>query len=372
MGYRPELDVVRCLGFVLVFVHHFLLLARVCETTVCSTQVAGISSQRLYVAFRDACAMGLCLFFALSAYLITNLLLDERARCEFISVRRFYIRRVLRIWPLYFVGIAIGSTIAILLGERSQLINFAWFLLFAGNFHGDNLNNPMLPLWSISIEEQFYLVWPWIVRWTSRGGLLVWVGILFLLANATLFFLGQHHVHPGSTVWSNTFVQFEMFATGALLAILRKPSTGLHPFLGLSLVVAGPTVWFISCLLFHPKPAAATEVASSGLQLIAGYGLVALGCAALLQGFCLLGAAYMPLPLVRLGKISYGLYVYHVLVAEITLAIMHPGSRTIDLAIAGAMSFVGTICVAAISYSYLEAPFLRWKRRFEVLHTRPI
>jgi peptidoglycan/LPS O-acetylase OafA/YrhL len=163
-----------------------------------------------------------------------------------------------------------------------------------------------------------------------------------------------------------------MFAVGALLAISYKQPVRPQPIFGALLVAAGPIIWFISCFLFHPKPLAGTETARSGLQLIAGYGLVALGCAALLRGFCLLGSRYMPGPLVRLGRISYGLYVYHVLVTEITIPIFHPGSRLASLAIACAASLAGTICVASISYAYLEAPFLRWKRRFEILHTRPI
>ncbi|MGO9939898.1 MAG: hypothetical protein ACLPH3_19690, partial [Terracidiphilus sp.] len=71
-------------------------------------------------------------------------------------------------------------------------------------------------------------------------------------------------------------------------------------------------------------------------------------------------------------RFPYGLYVYHVLVSEITLALVNPGNRFISIGISGVLSLFGTICVAAISYAYLERPFLKLKRRFEVLHTRPI
>jgi peptidoglycan/LPS O-acetylase OafA/YrhL len=371
-GYRPELDVVRCLAFFLVFAHHFLLLTRVCVSFPCPSRTAGLDNERLFIAFRDLCSLGLCLFFCLSGYLINCLLLDERERNGLVSVRKFYIRRVLRIWPLYFLGIIIGTTIAILLHQKEEIIGFIWFLFFAGNFYPGRFNNPMLPLWSISIEEQFYLIWPWILRWVSHKGLFACVGLLFVVANATLFILGQHHVDPGRVAWGNTFVQFEMFASGILLALLRKPAPVHRPLLGFALAFTGLVIWFISCFLFHPNPVVGTETAVNGAQLIAGYGFIALGCAAILQGFCMIGPTYMPRALINLGRISYGLYVYHVLVSEITLALVNPGNRFISIVLSGILSLFGTICVAAISYAYLERPFLKMKRRFEVLHTRPV
>lgn len=356
----------------LVFTDHFLLLTRVCVAFPCSSQTAGIDNERLFIAFRDLCGLGLCLFFCLSAYLITCLLLDERKRNGFVSIRKFYIRRALRIWPLYFLGILIGIAIAVVLHQREEIVGFIWFLLFAGNFYSGKFSNPMLPLWSISIEEQFYLIWPWIMRGVPLRRLWICVGSLFVVANMTLFILGQHHVDPGRIAWSNTFVQFEMFATGILLALLRTPTSVYRPLLGSTCALAGAVIWFISCFLFHPNPLVGTETAVSGIQLIVGYGLVALGCAAILQGFCMIGPKHMPTYFINLGRISYGLYVYHVLISEIAVALVRPRYGLISFALSCVLSLSGTICVAAISYVYLERPFLQFKRRFEVLHTRPL
>src|ERR1019366_4208803 len=87
-GYRPELDVVRFLAFLLVFIHHFFP----------RNGAPAKSSLYLLNSFANACGMGLCLFFALSAYLITELLLKERETTQVISVKNFYTRRALRIW----------------------------------------------------------------------------------------------------------------------------------------------------------------------------------------------------------------------------------------------------------------------------------
>jgi peptidoglycan/LPS O-acetylase OafA/YrhL len=100
-GYRPELDVVRFLAFLLVFIHHNLLRDPGAATIYQAFSSPSHGFRRYLVAsFAISCGMGLCLFFALSAYLITDLLLVEHELKGVVSVKRFYLRRVLRIWPL--------------------------------------------------------------------------------------------------------------------------------------------------------------------------------------------------------------------------------------------------------------------------------
>ena len=211
--YRPELDVVRFLAFLLVFLFHFL-----------PWPAVGQAGWRVQMALVELCSMGLCLFFTLSAYLITTILLAERETNCVISVPKFYIRRILRIWPLYFFGIALGIGIALERNRPGDVIGFLWYLLFAGNLYCIAfgwLGNSFAPLWTISIEEQFYLIWPWAIRWFSRRGMMVCSFLFIAAANITLFILGQRHA-LGREVWANTFVQFEMFAAGILLALARK------------------------------------------------------------------------------------------------------------------------------------------------------
>jgi peptidoglycan/LPS O-acetylase OafA/YrhL len=129
------LGVVRFLAFLLVFLHHNLPNSRIPSN---ESILAGFISQSGYQilnAIASGCGMGLCLFFCLSAYLITELLLKERANTTTVSIRKFYIRRVLRIWPLYFFGIGIGIAWALAIHQRQQVAAFGWFLLFAGNLY---------------------------------------------------------------------------------------------------------------------------------------------------------------------------------------------------------------------------------------------
>lgn len=338
-------------------------------------RIAGPTGLRIGAAFRDACGMGLCLFFTLSAYLITTLLLVERERGGPLSVRRFYVRRALRIWPLYFVGITIGIVLALLFHRKADVIGFVWYLLIAGNVYCSLFggpHNPMMPLWSISIEEQFYLLWPWAMRFLSRNALVLSALVFCAIANLTLYIFGQHHADLGSTVWGSTFVQFQMFATGIILALCRKKFTRSHPGYGLALSFAGFGLWFVACYTLHIRPPAGTEAARNGLVLILGYGLISLGCAAVLYGFCLMGPSFTPRFACTLGRTSYGLYVFHVLAIEIVTSLMNPQYGWAFLAVAVALSFALTVLLAAASYKYIESPFLRIKRHFEVLHTRPI
>ena len=257
--YRPELDVVRFLAFLLVFFHHMYPRIYVQEHLGEFTAVLGHSGLRVFMSCANACGMGLCLFFTLSAYLITDLLLKERSKCQAISVRKFYIRRMLRIWPLYAVGVTIGLALAAVGHHASDITRFEWYLLFAGNIycaaHGWS-GNPMTLLWSISVEEQFYLVWPWAMRWLSKRNLAICACCFIAAANLTLFILGEHAAATDFTVWANSFVQLEMFAVGILLALAKKSIAGLNAWLGYLMILAGPVLWFGACFLFRIKPPA--------------------------------------------------------------------------------------------------------------------
>jgi peptidoglycan/LPS O-acetylase OafA/YrhL len=277
-GYRPKLDVVRFLAFFLVYLFHALPFPDV-----------GQYGWRIRLALVQECSTGLCLFFTLSAYLITSLLLTERQATATVSIKRFYIRRLLRIWPLYFFGIAIGFLIAVLTHRRNDVTGLLWYLLFAGNFYCMAfgwLANPMSPLWSISIEEQFYLLWPWAMRWLSRRMLTVSALFFIVAANITLFILSRIHA-TNPAVWTNTFVQFEMFAAGILLALKKKRVAQNQFGMGSVLVIAGPVLWCVAHFQLNARQPAGGMTAIGAVALIVAYGLIALGCAAILQGFLL-------------------------------------------------------------------------------------
>ena len=133
-------------------------------------------------------AYGVDLFFALSAYLITSLLLRERAATGALDLRGFYLRRILRIWPLYLAFVAFAAVFAALVpGQHLPMKYVVGYSLLAGNwiyvFYGLPASFAV-PLWTVSIEEQFYLAWPLALRKASvRAMAIIAVGIL-VVANA--------------------------------------------------------------------------------------------------------------------------------------------------------------------------------------------
>src|SRR5829696_4967534 len=163
--YHPELDVLRFVAFLAVFMHHAL--PRDARLYI-SHGLSPAATQWLLTA-KEAGAFGLDIFFALSAYLITELLLREhRSRGSF-SISAFYVRRALRIWPLYFTFLALTVFVIPTLLPRESFgpIYIASFALFVGNWVCATKGIPFSvagPLWSISVEEQFYIGWPLLLR----------------------------------------------------------------------------------------------------------------------------------------------------------------------------------------------------------------
>jgi peptidoglycan/LPS O-acetylase OafA/YrhL len=163
--YLPELDSLRFFAFLAVFICHCFALA-------------GREG-----AWSDVGSFGVDLFFVLSAYLITELLLRERRSRGRFDLGRFYARRILRIWPLYFTFLA-GAELA---GAVPQG-DLAPLALFAGNFAYAAWGPPGLAvssLWSLSVEEQFYLVWPLMMTRLSGRGAVIAGGCIWALSIAS-------------------------------------------------------------------------------------------------------------------------------------------------------------------------------------------
>src|SRR5262249_47880097 len=159
-------DSLRFLAFLAVFVFHAIPRTQELYSTfppALNTIVRGVVS---------SAGCGVDLFFALSAYLITSLLMREIESAGRLDVRHFYVRRMLRLWPLYFGFVGFAALLS--RGMKSKSLGWqyvAGFVLLAGNWVYTVLGMPhsiALPLWSVSVEEQFYLLWPLAVSRASR------------------------------------------------------------------------------------------------------------------------------------------------------------------------------------------------------------
>src|SRR5579864_2495432 len=165
--YRPELDVLRFFAFLGVFIFHAA--PRSMDFYNAAGYPHWLSS--LLIPTFGAGAYGVDLFFALSAYLITSLLLRERAATGALDLRGFYVRRILRIWPLYLAFVAFAAVFAALVpGQHLPIKYVVGYSLLAGNWIYAFYGLPAsfaTPLWTVSIEEQFYLAWPLALRKAS-------------------------------------------------------------------------------------------------------------------------------------------------------------------------------------------------------------
>jgi peptidoglycan/LPS O-acetylase OafA/YrhL len=344
--YRPELDALRFFAFICVFSAHAPIEGRWAKP------------------IRDMGNFGMAVFFVLSAYLIVSLLLREK-EIQRVDIKAFAIRRVLRIWPLYFLVIGICYALGrVWHGAGGPGSAVAAFSLLAGNWYILRygwLHSPLDPLWSISVEEQFYVGIPLVSRVASERTLRnVFIGTI-LLSYLVLYRLGR--VTPSPQVWTNSFVQFQFFGAGGLIALfLFRRELHLSRAPRIILAVAGILLWVVAqrCNLISFEPRDAST-------LMLGYFSVLLGTAVLF--IAILGQkAQVPKIVVYLGKISYGLYVFHELIFWTVfdrLHCQHKGLGTLFV-------LAATIGIAAMSYEFFEKPILRLKNRFETIQTRTL
>jgi peptidoglycan/LPS O-acetylase OafA/YrhL len=305
--------------------------------------------------------LGVNLFFVLSGFLITGILLDTRTRPNY--WKSFYTRRVLRILPLYLV-------ILLILRFYSGVswIYFVLCLFYMANFASARFGMGYGPLWSLAVEEQFYLVWPFLVRrLRPRWLAIVCLGSLFL--SPLLRYLSVSRIVPMGNPYSATWLVTDNLAAGALIAILlRTPLATLSRVRSLTLGVG-----LLSMALLI-----------GGFRLHIMNKTTALGAAFQPEPFILLFSALLLLslqygnhprifrltrPLRFYGYISYGLYLFHVLGFSVYQDLFsdfnHPlpvlTAGLLLLRLCGVLAAVTVFCF--LSRRYFEEYFLRLKDR---------
>ncbi|MES2518892.1 MAG: acyltransferase [Bacteroidota bacterium] len=360
--FFPNLNGVRFIAAFWVIVHHIEQFK----------DKFGFENQLFYTRFiRMIGPLGVFLFFVLSGFLITSLLLVEKERTNTINIGSFYMRRVLRIWPLYFLTVILGLFVLpeihfLDIPEETVLIKedftekiILYFLILPNIVTGVFKHIPYLSQnWSIGVEEQFYYFWPWVIRQTKTTRLLL-VMILFLIAiylirSLTVLYMPE----IGWWKYLNEFIKslrltcMILGAIGAYFTYFKLDSTfvkfifqrGFQVFLYLALI----TMLYVGVYL----PGVNQEVYALIFTLI------------------LMNLAKNPKNILNLensvfdylGKISYGMYMYHTIavVIGVKISMSYHHSNFVSYPIA----FVLTIIMAGLSYQYFEKPFLKLKDKF--------
>jgi peptidoglycan/LPS O-acetylase OafA/YrhL len=355
----PALDGLRAIAVLMVLLCHFQL----------------ATSHWIWQIFHQG-GFGVYLFFVLSGFLITRILLSEKNKPAYF--RNFYARRTLRIFPLYYgvlalqfwVLLPIFPTPRILADAHYQgwLWAYGYNILTAVKGHFVFSSDWMWlgHFWSLAVEEQFYVVWPFIVLALGRETLLkLCIGIVALTPILRLAFYAA-----GANqywVWMFTICQMDSLALGAMLACLES-SGRLNAVVPMAWRVAlGVGAILVICSFFYPRSPQAT------LPLIFYHGAVALFFAAIVA-LAVCGAfRWLDNRVLReVGQKSYGMYVFHVPLLVLAVSYLHLPSHLrqwashpylADMIFFSSMIII-TYLVAFISYNAYEKHFLRLKRFF--------
>ncbi len=324
---------------------------------------------------------GVDLFFVLSGFLITGILYDSRDSEKF--YRTFYWRRTLRIFPLYY-GIFAFVILATPILHLRYPASFLWSNLFyfqnIARMHTGDPVNLVFPrkdmlisfgvLWSLCVEEQFYLCWPMLVRLLHRREAMMRFSagavVFTLLLRTLLYFHNPAEVAREHYLYYLTYTRCDSLFIGAWIAlwlrgtemtrsVLRKWAYALIVPCLFALVLGAVTIgrrWTFN------------EV--NPLLCTYGYTLIGGTCGGLLllslDDRHWVSRLLRSRPLAKLGVVSYGFYIFHGLLSEIVFreARLHPTLK--HYGFASALIVLGaTYALAWVSYTYYEAPFLRWK-----------
>jgi peptidoglycan/LPS O-acetylase OafA/YrhL len=320
--------------------------------------------------------VGVQIFFVLSGYLITGILLRTKEEPIGDYLGRFYWRRSLRIFPLYFVFLAAALAVYVATGEpKSFGVDWSYLVTYTANFgrlRSTDVGPDFIHLWSLAVEEQFYLLWPILVYFLPLATFkraVILILTLSPLVRAGLYFAFQGHDADwiGRNIYCLPFSQFDAFASGAAIVLwrLQELKNAGHWFcIALSVTaICGAAVLGHEHLVY--KDAMKWTFGYSMFLMpvggfVWGYSLLNLLSAAImvcaLQRLPALRLLEFP-PLVRVGSVSYGVYVYHLPLLLLIEKLSIPRATMFFLYCAV------TLVASEISFRFLETPFLRLKER---------
>ncbi|MGB7599831.1 MAG: acyltransferase [Candidatus Sulfotelmatobacter sp.] len=354
----PELDSVRGVAVLMVLFYHGF------ATRQDPDAFTGLA--KLFVRSLSLGWTGVNLFFALSGFLITGILLDSKDHPQY--YRRFYLRRALRILPAYYALLVLLAWLG-RFGMQGENISFAFLglsAIYLANvtvFFGVPMQFPVL--WSLAVEEHFYLIWPTAVRNMSRraiGIVAVVIAVASTLARVIAWSMGRDFFAH------YTWMVADGLALGSLLAVLMRGPLGTRKgllWILLSVSAAGLAPVLVDFLIHRPLAGGSLHITAVNLLSMAA-----------IAGSLLLGtSAWRGLVQHRIltffGEISYGLYLIHMLVFNLFDNLQHqffprvPSFKghfdvmTVRFLISGSIA----ILLALLSRRYFEQRFLRLKDR---------
>ena len=378
-SYFPELDSLRFFAFLMVFgFHHGLpdlggwirdILAMTIDLPILILFGTGGIGNRLGPAVDHALSrngwIGVNLFFTLSGFIITRLLLREELQYGRIDWSAFWVRRILRIWPLYYLIFLIGF-LGLPFSDRIHGIGLSspqmpWFGLFLGNWsmiHFGPIGSDILSiLWSVCVEEQFYIFIPMVIAILGTRGRWIFAISGILIAILQRISLARSGVEQYQITY-NSVAQMDSILAGVLLALALNHEPIRNTIVHLTKKYLVWLILPVSLFLITRKHLGHEIVLRQVVDPVAIWLVAVVWIMVAAAGSPRFSRILSWPAFVGAGKISYGLYMWH----EILLSLF--GSGFITLA--------AVILTAWLSYEFLEKPVLRYKRRWSRVESRPV
>lgn len=316
--------------------------------------------------------LGVVLFFVLSGFLITYLLFKEKEEYRTINVSKFYLRRILRIWPLYFFILAISFFYYFLNNNANDFWKVVpYYLFFIPNLAlvSERILHFAGILWSVGSEEQFYFFWPWAIKKIKKEYILyffIFVIVIFLFVPHGISFINNRYFNNSIALQHMVKLMgrmsFGSMATGAILAYISFYHKKYLKFLFNKYLQILTLAVLLGCWMSNTEFLFNDQFYS------------------ILFGILIINFAQNPKVIFSLenkvlnylGKISYGLYVYHLIAFEFNdyLLSLLQLEEKIPRIIIFIISIVWTITFASISYKFIEKPFLKLKlKKFTIVQS---
>lgn len=354
--YFPHLDGLRFFAFLIVFISHSVLF---------------LWGGKLYFAQGD---LGVNFFFVLSGFLVTYLLYFEKEVSRgFIDMKKFYTKKILRIWPVLFIVL----TLSFLLGSIGienipfaidlHAVDIPWFFGFISNFYiiqSSTVSASIAILWAISVEVQFYIIWPIIVSWLNKRH--IPAILIAIIISATIFrFINANE--PNKVLYS-TFSVISDIAIGGLFgffAFFNKNFTNkISIFFTKKNVIILYCIFIISIIIkMFPYifiPDSLMNIYTAILPVIFSLLFILMIFEQNYSNQSIFKASTNK-QITYLGKISYGLYAYHMLCIAVIFSVLKSIGINSGLVIS-LVSLAFTILISHLSYKFIENKILSFKK----------
>lgn len=356
--YFPNLDGFRTIAFLMVFFAHCYMLFDFGERTVVIKVINRIFGKA---------NVGVNFFFVLSGFLISYLVLSEQKAFNKIDIRAFYIRRILRIWPVYFAVISIAFILSYIhkpfysLHDASPLM-IGSFLTNFSMAYSTISSLPITVLWSVAVEEQFYLVLPLLIFFFGRKifylfPLFILISVVFRLLHANNIFITEFHT---VSVCSSLFAG----CITAYLVLFHNFSRWFINFKKLHIIAV-----YLAFFIIHIFRENFFSARFDNIYMYLGYAVFF--CFFIMEqnyskhSFFKMSNSRL---LSSVGKYTYGLYAYHMIFITLLMvfipARVDPGGNYFIYFSIWAVALAASFIFARLSYQFMEKPFLMLKEKF--------